>query len=145
MHIINSKRDPWLVLSSSVQVEAIIIADNSVGLKALAKSGSRIKILIISLSAVDSSLPFSKYPYLLQTGATLVELFGWRTVILMFEALLAMINKSSMFLLVHSLVLTKVKRAWGHVWSNHRKKVIFESLRTRIHSSREHCNALFLL
>ncbi|KAK8627414.1 hypothetical protein V6N13_135026 [Hibiscus sabdariffa] len=66
----------------------------------LAKSGLRIKILIISLFPADSSLSFSKYPYLLQTGAALVELFGWRTVILMFEALLAMIKKSSMFLLI---------------------------------------------
>ncbi|KAL4379925.1 hypothetical protein GQ457_02G016660 [Hibiscus cannabinus] len=70
----------------------------------------------------DPSRPFSKYPYLLQTGTTLVELFGCRSVILMYEALSATMKKSSMFLLVYISSSIKAKRAWGHVWSNHRKK-----------------------
>ncbi|GMI70393.1 hypothetical protein HRI_000708600 [Hibiscus trionum] len=105
LHIRGSKGDPLLVLShasiilESVKLDVIIIEESSVALKTLAKLGSRIKTPIISLFAANSSLPFSKYPYLLQTGATLAELFGWRSVIIMSEALLAIMKKSSMFLL----------------------------------------------
>ncbi|KAK8569957.1 hypothetical protein V6N13_002665 [Hibiscus sabdariffa] len=101
LHTRDSEGDPLLVLShalillESVKLHAIIVAENSAGLKILAELGSRVKIPIITLFAAAPSLPFSEYPYLLQIGedessrakaiAALVESFSWRSVILISE------------------------------------------------------------
>ncbi|KAK8569952.1 hypothetical protein V6N13_002660 [Hibiscus sabdariffa] len=101
LHTRDSEGDPLLVLShalvllESLKLDAIIVAENSAGLKILAELGSRVKIPIISLFTVAPSLPFSEYPYLLQIGeddssrakaiAALVESFSWRSVILISE------------------------------------------------------------
>ncbi|KAE8701372.1 hypothetical protein F3Y22_tig00110548pilonHSYRG00873 [Hibiscus syriacus] len=101
LHTRDSEGDPLLLLShalvllESVKLDAIIVAENSAGLKILAELGSRVKIPVISLFAAAPSLPFSEYPYLLQIGendstrakiiSTLVESFTWRSVILISE------------------------------------------------------------
>ncbi|KAL4369209.1 hypothetical protein GQ457_05G004230 [Hibiscus cannabinus] len=101
VHTRDSEGDPLLVLSQalilleSVKLHAVIVAENSAGLKILSELGSRVKIPIISLFATGPALSFSEYPYLLQIGedessrakaiASLVESFGWRSVILIYE------------------------------------------------------------
>ncbi|KAE8701373.1 hypothetical protein F3Y22_tig00110548pilonHSYRG00874 [Hibiscus syriacus] len=101
LHTGDSEGDPLLLLShalvllESVKLDALIVAENSAGLKILSELGSRVKIPVISLFAAAPSLPFSEYPYLLQIGeddstrakiiATLVESFTWRSVVLIYE------------------------------------------------------------
>ncbi|GMI98608.1 ARABIDOPSIS THALIANA GLUTAMATE RECEPTOR 1.3, glutamate receptor 1.3 [Hibiscus trionum] len=101
VHTRDSEGDPLLVLShalvllESVKLHAIIVAENSAGLKILAELGSRVEIPIISLFAAGPALSFSEYPCLIQIGeddfsrakgiATIVEAFGWRSVALIYE------------------------------------------------------------
>ncbi|GMI98611.1 ARABIDOPSIS THALIANA GLUTAMATE RECEPTOR 1.3, glutamate receptor 1.3 [Hibiscus trionum] len=101
VHARDSEGDPLLVLShalvllESVKLHAIIVAENSAGLKILAELGSRVEIPIISLFAAGPVLSFSEYPCLIQIGAdevsraegiaTIVEAFGWRSVALIYE------------------------------------------------------------
>ncbi|XVF32039.1 hypothetical protein REPUB_Repub17cG0047300 [Reevesia pubescens] len=85
LHNRDSKGEPLLALSQ----------ENSDGVKILAELGFRVKIPIVSLFAGGPSLPFSKYPYLIQIGqdessqakgiATIVEAFSWRNIILISE------------------------------------------------------------
>ncbi|GMI98604.1 GLUTAMATE RECEPTOR 1.2 [Hibiscus trionum] len=101
LHTRDSEGDPLLVLShalvllESMKLDAIIVAENSAGLKILAELGSRVKIPIISLFAAAPFMSFSEYPYLIQIGedessrakgiATIVESFSWRSAILIYE------------------------------------------------------------
>ncbi|KAK8569954.1 hypothetical protein V6N13_002662 [Hibiscus sabdariffa] len=101
VHTRDSEGDPLLVLSQvlvlleNLKLHAIIVLENSSELKILAKLGSRIKIPIISLFEAGSALSFSEYPYLIQIGeddfsraksiATIVEAFGWTSVVLIYE------------------------------------------------------------
>ncbi|KAH1129131.1 hypothetical protein J1N35_000509 [Gossypium stocksii] len=57
-----------LVLLDNFKLDAIIVAENSAGVKILAELGSRVKILIISLFAAGLSLSSFEYPHLIQIG-----------------------------------------------------------------------------
>nr|KJB10832.1 hypothetical protein B456_001G227400 [Gossypium raimondii] len=93
--------DPLLLLSQALvllenfKLDAIIVAENSAGVKILAELGSRVKIPIISLFAAGLSLSSFEYPHLIQIGedessrdkavAAIVEAFSWRSAILIYE------------------------------------------------------------
>ncbi|XP_039009377.1 glutamate receptor 1.4-like [Hibiscus syriacus] len=101
VHTRDSHGDPFLVLSQalsllqSAELDALIVAESSGGVKILAGLGSRVKIPIISLFAAAPSLSFSQHPYWIRIGedessqakgiATIVEEFRWRSVILIYE------------------------------------------------------------
>ncbi|XP_016746206.2 glutamate receptor 1.2 [Gossypium hirsutum] len=101
VHTRDSGGDPLLLLSQALvllenfKLDAIIVAENSAGVKILAELGSRVKIPIISLFAAGLSLSSFEYPHLIQIGedessrakaiAAIVEAFSWRSVILIYE------------------------------------------------------------
>ncbi|TYH64028.1 hypothetical protein ES332_D07G237500v1 [Gossypium tomentosum] len=101
VHTRDSGGDPLLLLSQALvllenfKLDAIIVAENSAGVKILAELGSRVKIPIISLFAAGLSLSSFEYPHLIQIGedessrakaiAAIVEAFSWRSAILIYE------------------------------------------------------------
>ncbi|KAG8489532.1 hypothetical protein CXB51_017536 [Gossypium anomalum] len=101
VHTRDSGGDPLLLLSQALvllenfKLDAIIVAENSAGMKILAELGSRVKIPIISLFAAGLSLSSFEYPHLIQIGedessrakaiAAIVEAFSWRSAILIYE------------------------------------------------------------
>ncbi|TYI20318.1 hypothetical protein ES332_A07G228800v1 [Gossypium tomentosum] len=101
VHTRDSGGDPLLLLSQALvflenfKSDAIIVAENSAGVKILVELGSRVKIPIISLFATGQSLSSFEYPHLIQIGedessrakaiAAIVEAFSWRSAILIYE------------------------------------------------------------
>ncbi|MBA0704782.1 hypothetical protein Golax_017019 [Gossypium laxum] len=101
VHTRDSGGDPLLLLSQALvllenfKLDAIIVAENSAGVKILAELGSRVKIPIISLFAAGLSLSSFEYPHLIQIGedessrakaiTAIVEAFSWRSAILIYE------------------------------------------------------------
>ncbi|KAK8637488.1 hypothetical protein V6N13_064907 [Hibiscus sabdariffa] len=103
-----------LALLESVKLDVIIVADISAGVKILAGIGSRAKIPIIALFAAAPSLSFSERTYLIRIGehessqakgiATVVQAFSWRSVILIYEDIMILQEKS---FLIWSLLLKR--------------------------------------